>query len=225
MKSALGLVSMILVMLVSPPARSQPEQAVVTEVVIDKSDAALLRIEFKAKVHLADFKLKKGKKSITVASGLSGEVRAIITNTSKGPVVIEDLEVANLVFVDPKKGTEYVMVHPCAVMSTCGPDQNQGRRLVTLAPGQAHEATVDEFGCAGSMWKAPPPGLYQLRYRLRISPPDGAPVWCGPDGNRPAHESVAAARKALVSEKFWQGSVFSDPIEVDLRKTRTEWVE
>ncbi len=225
MKSALGFVPMILMMAMSLPVRAQPEEPVVTEMVIDKSDTPLLRIEVIAKVQLADFKMKKGKKSIAVGSGLSGEVRATVTNTSDGPVVIEDLEVANLVFVNVKKGTEYVMVHPCAVMSTCGPDKNQGRRLVTLAPGQAHEATVDGFGCSGSMWKTPPPALYQLRYRVRISPPKGAPVWCGPEGDATAPESVAAARKALVSEEFWHGSVISDAVDVDLRKVRTKWVE
>ncbi|MFH1530262.1 MAG: hypothetical protein ABIK09_05935 [Pseudomonadota bacterium] len=225
MKSAMGVLSLVLGVAMSLPSRAQPVAPPVTEVVTDKIDTPALRVELVAKVHLANFMMKEGRRSIPLGSGLSGRVQATVTNTSPDPVVIEDLEVSNLVFIDVETGTEHVMVHPCAVMAACGPDQNQGRHLVTLAPGQSHVATVDEFGCSGSMWKAPPPGQYHLRYRFRVSPLETIPEWCGPEGDAPAPESIAAARRALATGEFWRGSAVSAPFEIDLRKVRTDWVK
>ena len=187
-------------------------------------ESAPLDIDVRAKVKLVRYQLKDAGKTIDLGLAVVGEAEIALRNISEEVLRIEDLEVGNLAFVDPTSGAAWPMVHPCAVVGACKPGAGIGRRVVALKPGEEHRVTIDEFGCAGSFWKTPPPGEYDLIYRVRlVSEAAPLPPWCeAGDWGAGPNKMTKRARDLLGGEAFWKGAVSSRPQRVHFQKVRTE---
>jgi hypothetical protein len=179
-----------------------------------------LEIELRGKVTLVHQLVKAKGQTIDLGLALEGKLLAIVRNTGEVPVTIEDLEAANFAFLDAASGKPWPLVHPCAVVGACNPEGHIGRTFVTLQPGQEHEVHIDEFGCSGSNWKAPPPGEYDLVYRVKIvAEGEPLPPWCAKQGTDSNPSDVAGkARDVLGGKEFWQGALSSKPLRFHFKR-------
>jgi len=142
--------------------------------------------------------------------GLDGSLTIKMHNTSTEPKVVNPQEVHGLLFVHAQSRKETLVVNP----SQCLRDfaEPYDARPV-IAPGKNDAYTIDEWGSAGSMWKAPRPGKYQLFYRVR--PPSDGPRKVPDDPGSP--EVMDLCVKSLSDPKFWKDAVLSPGISVELK--------
>ncbi len=144
--------------------------------------------------------------------GLDGALEVRVENTAGHTVVVAALEVHGLVFTDRKTGRVHVVVHPCK----CARDgvEPESSRL-PLPAGARHSFVIDDWGCGGGMWRAPPPGDYEVRYRLQGHPvPPYAPGKAFDPKSAP--KMARACRQALNRAAWWAGAAVSAPIRVRL---------
>ena len=162
--------------------------------------------------------------------GLDGKLVIKLHNRGEDTVHVRRFEHHGLVFRDLKTKEEHLIVHSCACMRDSS-DPPPPLRVTR----EGREFSLDDFGCGGGMWKAPPPGRYALSYRALIVPEPTRPsvevaqptesAEPGEDAKRPSpHEVIEACRQELGSEAFWQGAVESKPVEIRLRKPRRKRV-
>jgi len=138
---------------------------------------------------------------------LDGVYEITVTNTSDTERSFRDLEVHGLRFQDVKTGARHVMVHPCQ----CARDAKGKRpKAVTLAPGAKHTILLDQFGCKSS-WNPPPPGRYDVTYR--VAPPAARR---GPPPTIP--EAMKACREHLPTDEFWKGATSSNSLKLRLKR-------
>lgn len=142
-------------------------------------------------------------------AGLVGKVAVTLRNEGPTPVVLRDLEQHGLVFRSVKDGRLHVLVHSCACVKEAG---DPGGSLLSLAPGEVHRVVLEDFGCGGGMWDPPPPGSYDVDYRVLPGP---TPAAQGTPG-----DLTAACRAAFTAEDTWEGAPHSPPIRVTLRAPR-----
>jgi hypothetical protein len=153
-------------------------------------------------------KLRRGR------GGIVGKAAVLIHNGTEQPVALEDPEVHGLVFENIETGELHVLLHPCQCVRDVRNPEEVAR--IGLEPGQRHEIVLEEFGCAGSMWKAPPRGRYWVTYRLHTA--DAAHSFAqlqAPDGS--PNEQSDWCRMVLQDPMHWEGALISDPVEIRLR--------
>ncbi len=142
--------------------------------------------------------------------GLKGRVRIQLTNDGPAAVQLVDPEIHGLIFQDPDGGELRVVPHPCqCVRDARQPDQ---ARRIELAPGESTDSTLEEFGCGGSSWKAPPRGRYLLSYRIH-----GSATLPAEDADGSVKETLDRCVTRLQSETYWEGAFASEPVEIKLR--------
>ncbi|HEY3448228.1 MAG TPA: hypothetical protein VGK67_17865 [Myxococcales bacterium] len=143
---------------------------------------------------------------------LAGKVVATIKNASDQPVKLRDLQEHGFVFVAQKGGELSVLVHSCKCVKDVA---EPAGAAFELAPGKEKKVAVDDWGCGGGSWPAPPPGRYRLEYRVLAAPaPEGGPP---APGDADPKTVVPACRKDLTSNWFWEGAARSKAIEVELK--------
>ncbi len=140
---------------------------------------------------------------------LKGAVEVDIENRGQAPIELQHLDVHGLAFRDAK-GTDHFVVHPCDCAFLFGKDRPPPDRTFTLRPGEKRTLTFDDWSCQ-SVWTPPPPGRYELRYRVL------------PAGRRPAADRAEVAAmmaqcpSVLASDELWAGAFESAPVTVVLR--------
>ncbi|MBP7864386.1 MAG: hypothetical protein KA419_00440 [Acidobacteria bacterium] len=166
-----------------------------------------------------------------VGSGLEGSVTVTVTNRGPGPVTVYDLDVHGLCFRDVRTGEERVVVHPCDTAFYAGlesPPPGWARtRTHILGPGESCRVLLDDFGCSGGYWAAPPPGEYEVFYRLRTAPPWASPPSSGTGGQvrfNPSRD-VSAFRARLLDAGFWKDGPGSPTLRLQLKKPRARQVK
>jgi hypothetical protein len=159
--------------------------------------------------------LKVVKRLRRTPRGLKGQLRIRLTNGGTVPVELIDPEVHGLVFAGEDGGELAVVLHPCqCVRDARHPDQ---ARRIALAPGEFHEGTLEEFGCSGSAWKAPPPGRYSLTYRIHDEASALAATARDDDEDATIKEALDRCKARLESPDFWLSAYTSDAVPVRLR--------
>ena len=148
--------------------------------------------------------------------GLKGQLRIRLTNAGTGDVELIDPEVHGLVFANEDGGELEVVIHPCqCVRDTRNPGHAD---RIALAPGASHETTLEDFGCSGSWWKAPPPGRYALTYRIHEAATVLANALTTADGDDTSiKETLDQCRARLESLDFWGSAHTSAAVQVRLR--------
>jgi len=139
---------------------------------------------------------------------LAGTVVATVRNKSEKPIRLRDLAEHGVVFV-AETGAPHVVVHSCKCVKDLA---EPAAAVYELAPGQARKVTIDDWGCGGGSWPAPPPGRYRLEYRVLLAPA----VMPEPAKESP-RDQVPKCRKELASEEFWAGAARSVPAAVELK--------
>lgn len=142
------------------------------------------------------------------APHLAGTVVATLRNRTDKPVRLRDLAEHGMVFVS-EKGALHVLVHSCKCVKDAAEPAGS---VFELAPGQERKVTVDDWGCGGGSWAAPPAGKYTLEYRV-LPAPEKLPE---PSTEGPG-ALVPRCRADFASEKFWEGSTRSAGVKVELR--------
>lgn len=143
-------------------------------------------------------------------AALDGVLEATVTNTGAAPVRLRDLEVHGVLFENRKGGQAHVVVHSCKCMKDVAePD----KAVATLAPGAQTRVLVDEWGCGGGAWEAPPPGSFEVTYRVVAAPAALPP----PDPNASPMTVTRQCRESFVSPSYWSGAVSSPPLAVTLK--------
>lgn len=158
-----------------------------------------------------------GKRSGQV--GLEGVLVIELFNPGTEPSPLTPLDVQGLVFKDRKTGAEHRILHPCdcALLTGFGGDADDSvptpARFEALAPGEHFVVGIDAFDCAGGLFRAPPPGDYDVTYRVARGKPGQLPA-----GSRPADPTamMEACRTLLSSPAFWNDGPVSRPVRVKL---------
>ena len=147
--------------------------------------------------------------------GLRGQLRIRLTNAGTVDMELIDPEVHGLIFADEEDGQLAVVIHPCqCVRDTREPEQ---AKRIALAPGASHESTLEDFGCGGSWWRAPPPGRYSLTYRIFDSASALADVPGGGEEDAPIRDTLDQCRARLESPEYWAAAYTSNAVAVRLR--------
>ncbi len=164
-------------------------------------------------------KLKRMKVSDGVKRAyLDGVLVVQLTNLSDQKLVLEEFDVHNLVFVDVKDATNYILLHSCACVAQCetdGPAAASSRKALTLMPGEAKTLIFEDFGCSGSMYVPPGPGTYDLYYRVRPYPAEPLKLAC-PEPMK-VQETIESCRTLLQSAGFWMGAWTGIPLRIKLK--------
>lgn len=142
---------------------------------------------------------------------LDGVLVATVTNRSQAPVRLRDLGEHGVVFVEPS-GALRVLVHSCKCVKDA---VEPAEASFELAPGASRTVTVDDWGCGGGMWAAPPPGRYQVEYRVLPAPAVQAPA----EEEQPQVQ-VERCRQEFSSPRYWEGATGSKPLALELRAPR-----
>jgi hypothetical protein len=170
--------------------------------------AAALKVTLtvKTKLRLVRWVAGKGDPGIV---GLDGKLVAVIENPGAAPVRIRDLQEHGVVFTD-KTGALHIPFHTCK----CARDALEPETAVATVPaGGKLEVVVEEWGCSGSMFTSPPPGLYDLEYRVLLAP-DPLPA-AAPKESSPV-ELGRACKAELAADQTWAGAFRSTPVKVRL---------
>jgi hypothetical protein len=135
--------------------------------------------------------------------GLEGGVKVEIVNRSGKEQRVFHEDSNSLVFESVKDRSLHVVFHPCACMGNTRPS---GQFSATLQPGGKKGMAFADWGCSGSMWRPPPPGTYDVTYR----------VFTQFKGHKVArHENpIPRCRADLQSPEYWKGAIVSTPIQV-----------
>jgi hypothetical protein len=141
--------------------------------------------------------------------GLDGALIVTLANRGREPLRLRRLEVHGLLFRERSGQRSHVIVHSCL----CGLEPGSPEAApVELGPGQSRTIQLDEFGCGGGMWPAPPPGAWFVSYRALAAPlPPGSTL---PPVALP--ERLRRCREDLASPAFWGGAAASGEIPVTL---------
>ena len=154
------------------------------------------------------------KKKFSAGVGLDGAFEVKLINTTKANVAVLNLENHGLVFVDTKTQSEHLVVHACKCAE---PADAPSARPLKVAAGKTRKLEIADWGCGGGMWKAPPTGRYEVRYRVL-----GAPrVWPPARKNQPRQSFVErreACEKRLRDAKHWRKAAVSNGLQIVLRK-------
>ncbi|GEM_PF-2604120 len=149
---------------------------------------------------------------------LKGKIYVEVINTTDKDVVFEIFDVHNIAFVDIKTGQTHVLLHSCSCVSQCDKGSEAAdwsRKRVGLSPGRKHNLAFDDFGCAGSMFVPPPPGQYDLYFRIRPHADTMPGLTCGEKVD--VKETIESCRTLLLSDEFWKGSWVGAPVRVNLK--------
>ena len=169
-----------------------------------------VRLGVRRPVHLVRW--VDGRSDRTGEVALEGALTVHIRNRGEEAVVLRDLENHGLVFHNLATDVEHRVIHPCK----CVKDFKEPEKGVfRLEAGQSKTITLDEWGCS-SMWKPPPKGPYELRYRV-LRAPEAAPP--PPDDTEP-RDLVARCREELASPGFWRSSAVSNVVPAKLKRPK-----
>jgi hypothetical protein len=163
--------------------------------------------------------------------GLDGVLEVAVRNRGPRPVTVTDLHVLGLLFVEAKSRASFLVMHPCDAIFACGYEQPHPGWVRThghpIAPDSSVVFTVEEFGCGGGSWKPPPPGEYDVVYRVKPewkqaewkqAPARSAAADGGARSGPPPPYDLPACRARLESSGYWTDGASSEPIRVRLRK-------
>lgn len=186
------------------------------------TDGVSVALDFPKPLHRVE--LRQGRE--VIGSGLEGCVEVTVTNRGPGSATVYDLDVHGLCFRNVVTGEEIVVIHPCDTAFYAGlesPPPGWARtRTHVLGPGESCRIRLDDFGCSGGYWAAPPPGEYEVSYRLRATPPWGAPPASG-NGEKtrfnPSRD-VPAFRARLLDAGYWADGWRSPAVHLLLKKPR-----
>ena len=141
---------------------------------------------------------------------LDGVLEATIENTGASAIKLRDLELHGLRF-SGKGGVSHVIVHSCKCVQDVAEPQ---KGVYELRPGASRKVVVDDWGCGGGMFEAPPVGSYEVVYRV-LAAPEKSPA------PRPEASPLTVTRECkqeLAGEAMWVGAAVSPPIVVTLKK-------
>lgn len=143
--------------------------------------------------------------------GLTGAVAVVLRNDGPAPVVLRDLEAHGLLFRAVADGRLHVLVHSCACVREA---TEPGAVILRLAPGESRRVVLSDFGCSGGMWAPPPPGLYDLEYRVLPGP--------APAASGDPRTLTNACRAAFTAEATWEGAPRSASLRIELKPPRRQ---
>lgn len=136
--------------------------------------------------------------------GLTGRVIVEVTNRTDKPLSVYHEESHNVVFRSLKDGSLHVPFHTCACMKNA-----QGEPGRTLVPAKGTQVLkFEDWGCAGSAYRAPAPGGYELTFRVFLQAKHHKRVDKGQD---------AVCLADLQSEDYWRDAVSSAPVKAVIR--------
>lgn len=138
--------------------------------------------------------------------GLEGSVQVEVVNRSSKEQRFFHEDSNNLVFESVKDKSLHVVFHTCACMANTRPS---GQFAATLQPGGKKGMAFDDWGCSGSMWRPPPPGTYNVTYRVFTE----LKLHKVPEGENPNQR----CRADLQSPEYWKGAITSPPIQVVIK--------
>ncbi len=196
-----------------PPVVVAPPAAVKSPVAAATFDLSGVRVELRErkKLRVVNWVYKK---KFSAGVGLDGTLEVQIVNTTKADVAVQNLENHGLVFVDTKSKVEHLVVHACKCAE---PADAPSAKPLTIAAGKTRKIELDDWGCGGGMWKAPPAGQYLLSYRLlgalRVWPPAR-----NKDPKEGFIERREACEKRLRDAKHWRTAAVSNGLQIELRK-------
>ncbi|MSP59197.1 MAG: hypothetical protein EXR72_02460 [Myxococcales bacterium] len=144
------------------------------------------------------------------AVALDGILEATIANPSAQPVRVRDLEVHGVLFSNRKGGATRVITHSCKCVKDAA---EPAKASVEIEAGASRKVLIDEWGCGGGMWPAPPPGSWSVVYRVLAAPAAVA----APNHDSPS-KITDACRRDFDSPAFWEDAVSSAPLEITLKK-------
>jgi len=188
-----------------------------TGLCLAQGSSVQVSLQEKTPLRLVEYDYGGGAREI----GLDGVLEVTIHNAGTEPVIVRDLHVHSLLFVNAKTGERFLLLHSCECFFVTG-DERPPKSLLEqqthrLGPGVSQHFTLEEFGCGGGMWKPPPPGEYLVYYRvLPVSSEKGAPSQG--ESTHPASAVIEECKKRLLSDKFWEGASTSPPLSVLLKE-------
>lgn len=140
--------------------------------------------------------------------GLTGVLEATLRNTTADSIKLLDLREHGVVFTSCEDGKLHVVVHSCK----CVKDMTDPEPATLLLPaGETRSVVVEDWGCGGGMWPAPPPGCYRIEYRVILAANAPRP----PSHTSPV-EMIRWCKGNFTSAAWWEGSIRSKPIEIRL---------
>ncbi len=142
---------------------------------------------------------------------LDGRLEVVITNRGKETVRLELPTVHGLVFTDTKSGARHYVVHPCECLGLLRLGRPEGEPLV-LEAGKSQKVLLSEWSCDGA-WQPPPPGTYELRFRVRPMPEPGLEK----RGEIDLAGYVQRCAALLDSASHWAGGAASNVVKVSLK--------
>jgi hypothetical protein len=170
-----------------------------------------VRLEIPGKLKLVDYSRLMEDPDAGNAVGLTGKLKVTVENKSSKDLLLWQPGPHGLVFESLSDKKNHVVIHPCQCLrDTRRPDS------LAVPAGSTKSFDHEEWEC-DSIWTAPPPGKYRLRYKLlplqnireRYRKMD-----------RPKHSRVPDCGKAFESSEFWQGALVSEAIEITLKKPK-----
>ena len=175
------------------------------------ADQARVRLEISTKLQLVDYSRLMDDPGAGNAVGLTGKLKITIENKSQKDLRLWQPGPHGLVFESLSDKKKHVVVHPCQ----CLRDVRRPDSLAVPA-GKTKSFDHQEWEC-DSIWTAPPPGKYRLRYKLlplevmreRYSKMD-----------QPKQSRVPDCAQAFEGSDFWQGALVSEAIQITLKKPR-----
>lgn len=185
-------------------------------------DGVSVTLDFPKPLHRVE--LRQGRQ--VIGRGLEGSVEVTVSNRGPGPVTLYDLDVHGLCFRNVRTGEAIVVVHPCDTAFYAGLEPPPAGWVETrthlLGPGESCKIRIDDFGCSGGYWAAPPPGEYEVFYRLRTTPPWGVSpaVSNGVKARFDPSRDVPAFRARLLDAGFWADGRCSQGVGLLLKKPR-----
>jgi hypothetical protein len=138
---------------------------------------------------------------------LQGVLVITVTNRGQSPVEAKHAEVHGLRFIDTKTGTVHLVEHACDCGFVLGHASYPRSRRLRLEPGASEELLLEEWGCGGGPFIAPPPGRYRVSWRL------AAPAVPKQPFDKRMREQC---RAVLLDEAQWQGAPVSNELELEL---------
>jgi hypothetical protein len=144
--------------------------------------------------------------------GLDGSFTVIIKNLSNAPAHLQQWHVHSLLFEEVKSKKYHIIKHPCDCIFVARGFSDLPSHSIRLGPGKSKNLTIEEFGC-NSIWHPPPPGEYNVYFRVRPFPNQ-----LPPDDHGSIRDKLNKCVKTLLSDEFWKGGFISRPIRIRLIK-------
>lgn len=142
--------------------------------------------------------------------GLEGFLVVTLKNTGASPVRLRNQENHGLVFTSQKDGALRLVMHSCKCVADA---KAPHKDVVLLRPGQVRSFMLGEWGCGGGEWPPPPPGSYEVTYRV-LAAPDPAPA----PAEGSVQDLIARCEAGLVAPATWASAASSAPLKVTLKK-------